>query len=228
MAELEWRTNQLEQLLKHPELEAEETNWKDPGGGSSISTILHPKAPDLYWEKAIHNLGKYSYLAGTALALATLILVLISLVRHLEKLRKPQIILSVLSVALSLILIVDFSFNTYWFKDELFLLSNLFWIVPTGFVLFAVFSKRTASRKKQRLVIKNILAILLIPLTASACAYVTYVTAKGFFGVLAYFVGINLLSQTYLNLISRRSSEQVAVVSPPSYASVTVVDRSGR
>ena len=47
--------------------------------------------------------------------------------------------------------------------------------------------------------------ILLTPLVVCASVYVGYVTVKGFVGILAYFIGINLLAVTHLNLMSQRT-----------------------
>jgi hypothetical protein len=200
IAELDWRLDQLERVVKNPDAEVENPTWSDPGGGWWISTILQPKVFGLYWKNAIHNLGRYSYFIGTIVALMSLIFVLSSFVKAFQGLlRKPEIVLLVLSTTSSLIMVVDFSFNTYWFKDELFLISNLFWIVPAGFLVSIVLLQRRRARKRLR-PFRTILLILLTPLALSATLYVTYVTAKGFLGILAYFIGINLLSITYLNI----------------------------
>jgi len=202
LVELNWYIQKLERILKSHESEPEETSWHDPGGGWWISTIVQPKDMGLYWQNAIHNLGRCAYLLGVIVAIVTIVLVLTSFLERFRSLLSSlQRVLFAFSITLSLIVIVDFSFSTYWFKDELFLLSNLLWVVPAAILIRTVLSKRIRSRR-QSIINKEILSVVLTPLALSATVYVGYVTARGFFGVLAYFIGINLLSVTYVSILN--------------------------
>lgn len=209
IAELNSKIGDLESLLKDPESEQEKTSWRDPGGGWWISTIVQPKELGLYWQNAIHSLGRYAYLLGEIVALVTLVLVLTSFLKRLRGLlTRLKRVLFAFSITLSLIVIVDFSFNTYWFKDELFLLSNLLWTVPAALLIRTALSERIRQRRKS-IISKGILPVVLTPLALSATVYVGYVTAQGFFGVLAYFIGINLLSMTYLNMCNSQKEDML-------------------
>jgi hypothetical protein len=202
VAELDWRLNQLERAIREPEFKPEETAWHDPGGGWWISTVVQPKRLGLYWENAIHNLGRYAYIFGNGLALATVLVVLMSFAKRLRYLCSVlQRVLFALSVLLSFVVVVDFAFNAYWFKDEMFLISNVFWIVPAAVLICEVLRQRTSARRRRSFVAKQTIFILMLPLILSAAIYVFYVTTKGFFGVLTYFLGVNLLSVTYLKII---------------------------
>lgn len=206
MQELEWHVSELKRLMKEPlGSEVEVREWQDPGGGWWISTVMQlkvRKGGGLYWRNSIHNLGRFTYVLSLVVAIFTLLVIISSIGRYkLYGVKKINAALFLLSVTLSLIVITDFSFNAFWFKDELFLLSNLFWIVPTVFLCFVTLSSHSYIKTHGDL-IKSSLVILLLPLVISATAYVCYVTLNGFTGVLVYFVGINLISLTYLKVIN--------------------------
>jgi hypothetical protein len=201
----------LERLVKEPSLppeiidkslqEIEDRLLQEPKGGWWISTIVNTKWGGLYWQNSINNLGRYTYALSMVLAVLTLLSVLYSVVRRKGAgLKKVYTFLFLLSMTLALIIIIDFSFNTFWFKDELFLLSNLFWIVPIAFLCRITLSKRENMRAEGAR-IKPFLITLILPLAACATVYVCYVALDRFIGILVYFVGINLLSLTYLEIV---------------------------
>lgn len=226
-----WKINQsldtLEKLLESlkdsessqdtadPVKELEDRLARDPGGGWWISTIEQPKWEGLYWRYAIHNLGRIAYSLGLGVAILTLLIVLYRLIRKKHsKLKKVHVALFLLSITLSLIVITDYAFNTFWFKDELFLLSNLFWIVPLAFLLHRTLSHKENAHSHWTL-IKSSLVILLLPLTVCAAIYVGYVTWDGFWGVLTYFIGINLISLAYLQIVKGEPANNEAASMNP-------------
>lgn len=179
---------------------------RDPGGGWWITTIMNTKigwiSDGLYWRHSINNIGRHAYGLSLVLAALTLLVVLCSVGRQkISGIKKAYAALFLLSMTLSLIIITDFAFNAFWFKDELFLLSNLFWIVPAAFLCRITLSNSEKTRA-QRAGLKHFSVTLLLPLVVSATVYVCYVALDGFIGVLVYFVGINLLSVTYLKIVS--------------------------
>jgi hypothetical protein len=225
-----WRTQQrevplklLERLVKEPGLSQEEVDSslqemndrlsQEPKGGWWISTVVNEKLGGLYWQNSVHNLGRLTYALSLIVAVFTLLIILCSLKRYeLLKIRKVYVILFLLSATLSLFVIVDFAFNGFWFKDELFLLSNLFWIAPAALLCRITLSSRN-NGSAAWLKLKTFLVILLLPLVLSATVYVCFVASKGFIGVLIYFSGINLISLTYLKKVSVDLNEQPSLQS---------------
>lgn len=199
---IDWASDQFERLVKGGPggLEAVDKSWQDPGGGWWVSTVMQPKWGGLYWRTAIHNLGRFAYALSLILAVFTTFLVLSTVRRSkLWRMQKLREALFLCSTTISLIIVTDFSFNTFWFKDEIFILSNLFWIIPSGLLFRLVLSNRRKSLDVSKTI--AFLVTLVLPLVVCATIYVVYITSYGFIGVLAYFVGINLLSLTYLELV---------------------------
>jgi uncharacterized membrane protein YfcA len=91
--------------------------------------VIPGKSLGLYWQDAINNLGRFGYLIGVILAVVSLMVVIGSMIgpRLLDK-KKLIAALFIISSTVSLVLVADFSFSVFWFKDELFLISNL--VVP--------------------------------------------------------------------------------------------------
>lgn len=198
---------ELERLitsLKGPGVpKPEDKFWQDSEGGWWVSVVMNTKTFTeglFYWNNSINNLGRHAYALSLVLAVLTLLVVLCLVRRYkLYGIKKVHAFLFLFSMTLSLIVITDFAFSAFWFKDELFLLSNLFWIVPAAFLCRITLSNRVKTRTL-RTRIKPFLVILLLPLVVSATVYVCYVAIYGFIGVIVYFIGINLLSLTYLEI----------------------------
>ena len=216
--------NNLE-ILGNPESPQEELDrvfqeQAEPVGGWWVSVIMNGKIGgllnSLYWRNSVNNLGRHAYALSLMLAVLTLLVVIFSVGRFkLSGIRKAHIALFLFSITISLIIITDFAFNSFWFKDELFLLSNLFWIVPAAFLFYRTLSHR-GNTPAHWVIIKPFLVTLLIPLVVSATVYVCYIAFKGFIGVVVYFVGINLLSLTYLKIVScDLTNNQVALEASP-------------
>jgi hypothetical protein len=233
-----WRLQQidpnlelLERLVREPNLpqetidkslqEAQDRLLQEPKGGWWISTVVKPKVETLYWQNSINNLGRYAYALSLVLAALTLLVVLFFAVRYKGAgLNKVCTFLFLLSMTLALIIITDFSFNTFWFKDELFILSNLFWLVPIGFLCRRIFLYR-GEADAQWAINKSFLVILLLPIAVSAMVYVCYVAVYRFVGVLVYFVGLNLLALTYLKIVrDELRNKRLALKASPEESSL--------
>ena len=154
----------------------------------------------LYWRDAIHNLGRTAYLLSLVLALLTILVALFY--KKLVGIDQATRALCVCAVTLSLIAIVDFSFSAFWFKDELFLISNLFWLVPAVLIGSMVTRKRHSLRSTTA---SRFLTVLLLPLLITSIVYVVYFALQGFVGLLVYFTGINVLAATYLRIVTTKS-----------------------
>lgn len=214
-----WRTAQvepaveaMEKLLKDPKYSPElaertlesvkEKVSKDPGGAWWVSNVMQPKQLGLYWQSSVHNIGRHAYALSLVLAVLTVLVVVFSSGRYEVSATKPvYTFLFHLSTTLSLIIITDFAFNAFWLKDELFLLSNLVWIIPSVLLFSVSFSK--GDKTLMFSARKRFLVSLLLPLVVSATVYVCWVAAYGFIGLVLYFIGMGLLSVTYAKLWHR-------------------------
>lgn len=164
--------------------------------GHWVTSIVNVKN-SLYWQDAINLLGRGGYLIGLVLALTTLILVACSILRI--KIRKGETVhlfLFFASGALSLMTIADLSFSAFWFKDELFLLSNAFWLFPSSLLYWLVFTN-TANRAG----VRSLFVTVVLPLFVVAMVYSSYSAWIGYRGVLVYFAGITLMALSYLRVV---------------------------
>ena len=176
-------------LPGHTMLRQDQGRWV-----TSIVNVNH----DLYWKDAINSLGRRGYVIGLVLALLTLLVVACSIIRI--KIRKDETVhlfLFVASGTLSLMIITDFSFSAFWFKDEVFLLSNAFWLIPSVLLYWLVFSTNAANRAG----VRSLLVAVVLPLFVVAAVYASYSAWIGYRGVLVYFAGINLMSLGYFRVV---------------------------
>lgn len=150
----------------------------------------------LYWINSINTLGKSMYVLGIILAIVTIVFVFLSLRQY--KIFYQKVFLAIITFLTSIccfFVIADFAFTTFWAKDELFFVSNLFWIIPSV-ILARYFMMSYRSNKKNNW--RYIIILMFLPLVFNAIAYTIYVSVYfGLLGILFYFAGINLLFLTY-------------------------------
>lgn len=168
-------------------------------GGSDAEWISTALRLSYYWEVPIDFIGRSVYAISIFLSIVTLTLTIITFLGFEILNSKKLIKYLFLVVALCLfIVLVNFSFNTFWFKDELFLISVLCWVVPIGMIYYFLIRERKHNFKNKDLII--FLKVFATPLLINSFLFVIYASIKGVGGILIYYVGILLIFLGYLKL----------------------------
>jgi hypothetical protein len=165
------------------------TNW--------VSIIFVRRDDDLYWANAIDNIGRYTYIFSVILAVLSIALFLLYLVKlDFFKSKKMCAYMCLFSSLCALSVISDFAFNTFWFKDEFFLLSIFCWAIPIILLKKNFLNSGTSKLQKRKM--SNIFSIFIFPLIINASIYVFYLAFWGITGLPFYYIGTIVLSLGYM------------------------------